>query len=102
MSRPDVRGATASGAGDHGPAAAARRSGAEFYMPSSVYEELGTIRELGDLTPEFEAIVRIRSPRRYNIMIPGALLHEFIDEVRARVDRSTWTSFSGARAMCRI
>lgn len=65
----------------------ARRSQAEFYMPSSVYSEFGTIRNLEAIAAEFEAIVRIRSPRRYEVKVPGALLHDFIDEVRIRIDR---------------
>ncbi len=64
----------------------ARRSRARFYMPSSVYEELCLIKK-GEVPPEFEAIVRIRSPRRFNILIPAGILYEFIEEVRLRIDR---------------
>lgn len=67
--------------------ALAQHADADFFMPSSVYSEFGKLRDLRELAPEFEAEVRIRSPRRYNLMIPGALLHDFIDEVRERVDR---------------
>ncbi|MFP4560076.1 MAG: RNA ligase partner protein [Thiohalorhabdus sp.] len=67
--------------------ALARRSGAEFFMPGSVYEELGHLRDLDELASEFETVVRIRSPRKYEVMIPGALLHEFTEEVRNRIDR---------------
>ncbi len=65
----------------------AARSRAEFYMPSSVYGELTKMKHLGDLAADFEALVRIRSPRRYSLMIPSEILYEFIDEVRLRVDR---------------
>ena len=65
----------------------ARQSRSEFYMPSSVYEEFGKIRNLEAIAAEFEAIIRIRSPRRYDVKVPGALLHDFIDEVRIRIDR---------------
>lgn len=65
----------------------AHKTGAAFYMPSSVYEELQLVREKTGIAPEFEAVVRIRSPRRFNIQIPAGILYEFIDEVRSRIDR---------------
>jgi RNA ligase partner protein len=64
----------------------ARRSRAKFYMPSSVYEELCLIKK-DEVPPEFEAVVRIRSPRRFNIQVPAGILYEFIEEVRSRIDR---------------
>ncbi|MGA7800827.1 MAG: RNA ligase partner protein [Gammaproteobacteria bacterium] len=65
----------------------ARRSGAEFYMPGSVYDELRLMKDLDSLSPQLQSIVRIRSPRRFNLQIPASLLYEFIDEVRMRIDR---------------
>jgi RNA ligase partner protein len=64
----------------------ARHSRAKFYMPSSVYEELCLIKK-DEVPPEFEAVVRIRSPRRFNIQVPAGILYEFIEEVRSRIDR---------------
>ncbi len=65
----------------------ARRCGARFYMPSSVFDELRLMRDRTGLPAEFEAVVRIRSPRRFNLTIPAGILYEFIEEVRARIDR---------------
>ncbi|BCX89696.1 conserved hypothetical protein [Methylomarinovum tepidoasis] len=65
----------------------ARRTGARFYMPTSVFGELQRMREKAGVPPEFEAVVRIRSPRRFNLTIPAGILYEFIDEVRLRIDR---------------
>lgn len=65
----------------------ARKTHAEFYMPSSVYDELRLMKNLGDIPPAFEAIVRIRSPRRFNLQIPAGIVYEFIEEVRKRIDR---------------
>ena len=65
----------------------ARRARAEFYMPRSAYEELRLMKDLEPLGPDFEAAVRVRSPRRFGLMIPGDILYEFINEVRLRVDR---------------
>ncbi len=65
----------------------AQHSDTEFYMPSSVYDELNTMKDLDHVAPDFEAMVRIRSPRKFNIQIPASIVYEFIDEVRKRIDR---------------
>ncbi len=65
----------------------ASHSRAKFFMPTSVYEEFNKIVELGSLKPRFELAVRIRSPRRYNLMVPAEFLYEFIEEVRYRVNK---------------
>lgn len=59
----------------------------EFYMPGSVYEELRKIKHIDALAPDFESVVRLRSPRRFSLMIPSQVLYEFIEEVRLRMDR---------------
>ena len=65
----------------------AQRCNADFYMPGSVYEEMGKMRDLSALAARFESVVRIRSPRRFSLMVPSEILSEFIEEVRYRVDR---------------
>ena len=65
----------------------AMHSGAGFYMPTSVYEEMIKMVDLGPLAPEFEMVVKIRSPRKYSIMIPSEILYELIEEVRHRINK---------------
>ncbi len=65
----------------------AMHTGARFYMPSSVYSELLKMVDLKHLAPEFELVVRIRSPRKFNIKIPGEFLYELIEEVRHRINK---------------
>ncbi|MEJ5338480.1 MAG: RNA ligase partner protein [Aquificaceae bacterium] len=65
----------------------ASHSRAQFYMPTSVYEEFNKMVELGSLKPKFELAVRIRSPRRFNLMVPAEFLYEFIEEVRYRINK---------------
>jgi len=45
------------------------------------------MKDLDHQAPDFEALVRIRSPRKYNLQIPANIVYEFIDEVRKRIDR---------------
>ena len=65
----------------------ARATGRDFFMPGSVYEELGKIKDLSEVGADFESVVRLRSPRKHQITIPGTLLYELIEEVRYRIDR---------------
>ena len=67
--------------------ALARATRREFFMPGSVYEELGKIQDLSEVAADFELVVRIRSPRKHLLTILGTLLYEFIEEVRYRIDR---------------
>ncbi len=59
----------------------------EFYMPSSVYDELLKMVDLGSLSAKFELVVRVRSPRRFNLLVPAEFLYEFIEEVRHRINK---------------
>jgi len=79
----------------------ARATSAEFYMPGSVYEELGKIKDLSDVAADFESVVRIRSPRKHELTIPGALLYEFIEEVRYRIDRGLRIAEEAAKEAAR-
>lgn len=62
-------------------------SGANFYMPSSVYDEMLKMVELGPFSAEFEMVVKIRSPRKYNVRIPSEVLYELIEEIRHRINK---------------
>ncbi len=65
----------------------ALNSGAEFYMPTSVYDELRKITDFGELWAEFEMVVKIRSPRRFVLQIPAEVLYELIEEIRYRINK---------------
>ncbi|WP_461831508.1 RNA ligase partner protein [Aquifex sp.] len=65
----------------------ALNSGAEFYMPTSIYDELRKILDVGELWAEFEMVVKIRSPRRFKLTIPADFLYELIDEIRYRINK---------------
>jgi RNA ligase partner protein len=65
----------------------ARRVDAEFFMPGSVYDELRLIKDISELAADYESVVRLRSPRKFSLMIPSEILYEFIEEVRYRIDK---------------
>jgi uncharacterized protein len=63
------------------------RSKVQCYMPPSIYEELQTfLGEIGP-PPRFELVVSLQPPNRYQIQVPGFLLYELIEDIRARIDR---------------
>ncbi len=74
------------------------RLNAEFYMPGSVYDELCKMKDLGEVAADFESVVRLRSPRKFDLDIPGELLYELIDEVRQRIDQGLKIAEEAAKA----
>lgn len=62
-------------------------SGGEFYMPLSTYDELQKMVKLGKLTPKFELVVRLRNPKKFNLLIPAEFLYNFIGDLRGRINK---------------
>ncbi|MDI6851213.1 MAG: RNA ligase partner protein [bacterium] len=59
----------------------------EFYMPPSVFEELNLILGEESIPPEVDLTIKLKSPKRFNIEVPGFLLYELIEEVRNRINK---------------
>jgi RNA ligase partner protein len=62
-------------------------SGAEFYMPLSTFDELQKMLKLGNLTPKFDLVVRLRNPKKFNLMVPSQFLFELIRDLRGRINK---------------
>lgn len=77
----------------------AHRTPLEFFMPRSIYDELRLMKSIGTLPPAFEASVRIRSPRKFNLQIPASIVYELIEEVRHRIDRGRQIAEEYAKAV---
>lgn len=58
-----------------------------FYMPPSILEELQTFVDPGELPDDFDYVIQLRAPRRYDVKVSGSLLYELIDDVRGRINR---------------
>jgi uncharacterized protein len=63
------------------------RARTAFYMPPSIYDELKNFIGDGPDLATFELVVRLQAPNRYNVLVPGFLLYEVIDEIRERINR---------------
>ncbi len=59
----------------------------EVYMPPSVYEELLHFVNEKELPADTELLIRLKSPRRFQLSVPGFFVYELIEEIRARIDR---------------
>lgn len=57
----------------------------EFYMPPSIFTELQNFIEPEDITGDLLAHLRQKPPKKHELMVPGFLLYELIEEMRERV-----------------
>lgn len=87
---PDVRaafGPTPTDALREFAALASRATSLEFYMPSSVFEELMNFVSRQDLPAEVLLHLKQRSPRKHELTTPAYLLYELMEEMRERVNK---------------
>jgi RNA ligase partner protein len=56
-------------------------------MPPSIFDELRTFVNADELPRDFEWVVALKAPNRYDVVVPGFLLYELIDDIRTRIDR---------------
>ncbi|VVB98096.1 PINc domain ribonuclease [uncultured archaeon] len=74
---------------------AAKRKDFEFYMPSSIFNELRNF--VGNDIEKLELVVKRRSPNVYAIYLPAAVFYDFIEEVRGRINKGLRLSEEFAR-----
>ncbi len=58
----------------------------EIYMPPSVFNELSNFVETNAMD-ELDIAIKKRSPNTYAIYLPAAVLYDFINDVRERVNK---------------
>ncbi len=60
-------------------------SGYEIYATPSTVEELKTFFQ--ELPVDFYRVVRIKTPNKYEVRIPGIVLYDFLAQMRDRINR---------------
>jgi hypothetical protein len=65
---------------------AKKREGFEFFMPSLTFKELQNFITK-DTAEELDMVIKKRSPNLYSIYLPAAVLYNFVDELRGRMDK---------------
>jgi uncharacterized protein len=58
----------------------------EVFMPPSVFTELRNFADAKAIE-ELELLVKKRAPNTYGIYLPAAVLYDFIDDIRQRVNK---------------
>lgn len=62
-----------------------RTTDAEFYIPPSVFKELKNF--IGEKTEDLESVVKKRAPNLYANYLPAAVFYNFIEDIRARINK---------------
>ncbi len=57
------------------------------YIPTSVFEELKRMLVSLKLTPKARSVLKVKSPKKYELYIPAFLMYEFIEEIRNRINK---------------
>ncbi len=69
----------------------------EFYMPSSIFEELLNFVDIKEIPGSLLATIRQKSPSKHELNAPALLLYEFVDEMRNRVNKGMRIAEKAAR-----
>ncbi len=59
----------------------------DVYMPLSIFKELKHFLGNEALPPSTQFILKLKSPRRYDVRVPGFLIYELIEELRERINK---------------
>ncbi len=59
----------------------------EFYMPSSIFNELLNFVDQKNIPGRFLAIVHQKSPSKHELSCPAFLLYELIEDIRDRINK---------------
>jgi len=57
------------------------------YIPTSVFEELKRMLKELKLPPKARSVLKIKSPKKYELYIPAFLMYEFIEDLRNRINK---------------
>lgn len=57
------------------------------YIPTSVFEELKRMLKEIKLPPKARSVLKVKSPKKYELYIPAFLMYEFIEDIRNRINK---------------
>jgi Predicted DNA-binding protein containing PIN domain len=70
-----------------------------FFIPSSVLKELSHFIDEKKLPEDFYFLVRIKSPHKNKIVCPAGLFYEFVEEMRARINKGLRVAESAVKTV---
>lgn len=74
-------------------------SHAEIYMPPSVYRELMDFVDEKEIESKLLLRVKQKPPKKYELMVPGAVLYELVEDMRERVNKGLRIGEKAVRKM---
>lgn len=69
------------------------------YIPTSVYDELKRMISQMKIPPKARSVLKVKSPKKYELYIPAFLMYEFIDEIRNRINKGLRIAEEAVKAL---
>lgn len=77
----------------------AENSHVELYMPPSIYRELMDFVDEKEIESKLLLRVKQKPPKKYELMVPGAVLYELVEDMRERVNKGLRIGEKAVRKM---
>jgi len=71
----------------------------EFYMPSSIFEELMNFVDRRKVPGKLMAIINQKSPGKHEMKVPAVLLYELIEDIRDRINKGLRVAEKAVRSV---
>ncbi|MEN2994409.1 MAG: RNA ligase partner protein [Thermodesulfovibrio sp.] len=71
----------------------------EFYMPTTVFNELMYFVDEGKIPRDFYFLLRIKSPDKHRSVCPVIFFYELVEEIRQRVNKGLRVAESAVRSV---
>ncbi len=71
----------------------------EFYMPSSIFEELMNFVDRRKVPGKLMAVLNQRSPGKHEMNVPAVLLYELIEDIRDRINKGLRVAEKAVRSV---
>jgi hypothetical protein len=71
----------------------------EFYMPSSIFEELMNFVDRRKVPGKLMAVLNQRSPGKHEMNVPAILLYELIEDIRDRINKGLRVAEKAVRSV---
>jgi len=71
----------------------------EFYMPSSIFEELMNFVDRRKVPGKLMAVLNQKSPGKHEMRVPAVLLYELIEDIRDRINKGLRVAEKAVRSV---
>ncbi|MFN3568040.1 MAG: RNA ligase partner protein [Caldimicrobium sp.] len=69
------------------------------YLPTSVYNELRRMLSNLRIPPRARSVLKVKSPKKYELYIPAFLMYDFIEEIRSRINKGLRVAEEAVKAL---